>query len=239
MAPVPEGLNWDLFQGPAPKHPFKHARLRWRGWWDYGGGLITDWGVHLTDVALWYLNAQRVGPVLTSGTAQYVNFVNPERDQSPDAFSVSWQYPEFVMTFTNAVVQDWEFGRQGNYFFGPAGSLLVHRAGYEVRPGRPASGGRGAAAQGRGGTGRTEDAPQPAGLQPRRVPWGERDGSDSDSATRAHARNFLDCTKSRQKPVSDLEIGFYASLPTLLAVMAIREGRSFKWDEGAKKAVPV
>ena len=109
--------------------------MRWRGWWDYGGGLITDWGVHLTDVALWYLDSQRVGPLLTSGTAQYVNFVNPERDQSPDAFSVSWQYPSFVMTFTNAVVQDWEFGRQGNYFFGPGGSLLIHRAGYEVRRG--------------------------------------------------------------------------------------------------------
>jgi hypothetical protein len=56
-------------------------------------------------------------------------------------------------------VQDWEFGRHGNYVFGPAGSLL--------------------------------------------------------------------------------EVGFYASLPTLLAVMAIREGRSFRWDDGAKKAVPV
>ncbi len=54
-----------------------------------------------------------------------------------------------------------------------------------------------------------------------------------------HARNFLDCVRSRQKPVSDLEIGFYASLPTLLAVMAVREGRSFKWDDAGKKAVPV
>jgi predicted dehydrogenase len=225
VAPVPEGLNWDLFQGPAPKHPFKQARLRWRGWWDYGGGLISDWGVHLTDVALWYLNADRVGPLLTSGTAQYVNFVNPEKDQSPDAFSVSWQYPEFVMTFTNAVAQDWEFGRHGNYFFGPGGSLLVHRAGYEVRP----AGGQG----GRGGA-----APQPT-LQPRRVPWRESDGSDSNAATIAHGRNFLDCVKARRKPINDLEIGFYASLPTLLAIMAVREGRSFKWDDAAKKAVPV
>ena len=69
--------------------------------------------------------------------------------------------------------------------------------------------------------------------------WRERDDSDRDSSTTAHARNFLDCIKSRQKPVSDLEIGFYASLPTLLAVMAIREGRSFKWDDAAKKAIPV
>ena len=163
-APVPQGLNWDLFQGPAPRRPFKQGRLRWRGWWDYGGGLITDWGVHLTDVALWYLNSQRVGPLLTSGTAQYVNFVNPERDQSPDAFSVSWQYPNFVMTFTNAVVQDWEFGRQGNYFFGPGGSLLIHRAGYEVRPGRWWQGGRG-----RGGAG-AANAPAGQGRRPRRIP---------------------------------------------------------------------
>jgi len=242
--PVPQGLNWELFQGPAPRRPFKQGRLRWRGWWDYGGGLITDWGVHLTDVALWYLNAQRVGPLLTSGTAQYVNFVNPERDQSPDAFSVSWQYPEFVMTFTNAVALDWEFGRHGNYFFGPGGSLLIHRAGYEVRPG--STGGQGG--RGRGGAGSTNAAsgaesnpapPPPPQVQPRRVPWREADGSDSSSATIAHGRNFLDCVKSRGKPVSDLEIGFYASLPCLLAVKAVREGRSFKWDDAAKKAVAV
>jgi predicted dehydrogenase len=242
-APVPQGLNWELFQGPAPRRPFKQGRLRWRGWWDYGGGLITDWGVHLTDVALWYLNSQRIGPLLTSGTAQYVNFVNPERDQSPDAFSVSWQYPDFVMTFTNAVVQDWEFGRQGNYFFGPRGSLLIHRAGYELRPGGSGGGGRG-----RGGAGRANapagaaaqdgpSAPQP--LQPRRVPWREGDGSDSNSSTVAHGRNFLDCLKSRNAPVSDLEIGFYASLPCLLAVKAVREGRSFRWDDTGKNAVPV
>jgi predicted dehydrogenase len=228
-APVPDGLNWDMFQGPAPRHPFKASRLRWRGWWDYGGGLITDWGVHLTDVVLWYLNAQRVGPLLTSGTAQYVNFVNPERDQSPDAFSVSWQYPGFVMTFTNAVVHDWEFARQGNFFFGPAGSLLIHRAGYEVRPLPPPAGGRGNPPAGTG----TGVSPPP-----RRLRWRQND-ADPQSSTAAHTRNFLDCVKSRQKPVSELEIGFYATLPTLLAVKSIREGRSFKWDDEAKKAVAV
>src|SRR5205814_8633813 len=70
----PAGLNWDMFQGPAPRHAYKQSRQTgWRGWWDYGGGLITDWGVHLTDIALWYLNAQHVGPLLTSAAAQYVN----------------------------------------------------------------------------------------------------------------------------------------------------------------------
>ena len=151
------------------------------------------------------------------------------------------------MTFTNAVVQDWEFGRQGNYFFGPGGSLLIHRAGYEVRPAGGGQGGRGRggagaanapAGQGAAAAPNAAPAPPPA-IQPRRVPWRESDGSDSSSATIAHGRNFLDCVKSRSKPVSDLEIGFYASLPCLLAVKAVREGRSFRWDDAKKKAVPV
>jgi predicted dehydrogenase len=220
-APIPEGLNWDLFQGPAPRRPFKAGRLAWRGWWDYGGGLVTDWGVHLTDVALWYLNAQNVGPTLTSGVAQYVNLANPDRDQSPDAVVVSWQYPDFVMSFTNAATFDWEFDRRGNYFFGPRGSLLIHRQGYEIRP--PfGGGGRGAAAA----------PPQTA----RRQPYVEN--YNDDPHTVAHTRNFLDCVKSRRQPVSNIEIGFYATLPTVIAVMAIRQGRSFKWDAQSLRVTP-
>jgi predicted dehydrogenase len=231
----PAGLNWELFQGPAPRRPFKQSRQTgWRGWWDYGGGLITDWGVHLTDIALWYLNSQHAGPTLTSGVGQYVNLVNPEHDQSPDAVYVSWQYPAFVMSYTNAIPYDQEFGRQGNYFFGSRGSLLVHRGGYEIRPSppRPAFG-RG----GRAGGAAAPATPPPPPLAAKRVPYAEN--YNDDPHTIAHARNFLDSVKSRKKPVSDLEIGFYASLPCLLGVMAVREGRSFKWDNQALKAVPV
>jgi predicted dehydrogenase len=238
----PAGLNWDGFQGPAERHPYKASRHRsWRGYWDYGGGLITDWGVHLTDIALWYLQTQNAGPLLTVGLGQYVNLVNPERDQSPDTFAVTWQYPNFLMTFSNAVVNDAEFGRQGNYFYGQRGSLLVHRGGYEIRPGRQAVGG-----SGRGGRGGTASAPgaaaasapaTPAPLEFKRVPYAEN--YNDDPHTTAHARNFLDCIKSRQKPVSNLEVGFYATLPTILGVMAVREGRAIKWDDTELKATKV
>lgn len=217
----PDGLNWELFQGPAPRRPFRPGRLRWRNFYDYGGGLVSDWGVHLVDVAHWYLKAEAKAPLLTSAAAQYVTLDNPERDQCPDAFSISWQYDTFVMSFTNAVVQDWEFGRQGTYFFGPRGSLLVHRAGFEIRPGR--TGGRNQQREER--------------LQPRRRPFFENYENDPD--TLAHIREFLDCIKSRKRPSSDVEVGYYSTLPTLLAIHAIRQGRSFKYDAAAHKAVAV
>ena len=222
-APVPEGLNWELFQGPAPRRPFKPSRLRWRAFYDYGGGLVTDWGVHLVDVAHWYLKADSKAPLLTSAAAQYVNLDNPDKDQCPDAFTISWQYDDFVMSFTNAIVHDWEFGRQGTYFFGQHGSLVVHRAGFETRP-RPAGG--------RGG-----QTPPPNPLQARRRPFQENYQNDPD--TIAHVREFLDSVKSRRRPSGDVEIGYYSTLPTLLAIHAIREGRAFKYDAAAHKAVAV
>jgi predicted dehydrogenase len=236
----PAGLNWNEFQGPADKTGYKVGRHRsWRGYWDYGGGLITDWGVHLTDIALWYLQSQQAGPLLTVGLGQYVNLVNPEKDQSPDTFAVTWQYPNFLMSFSNAVVNDSEFGRQGNYFFGQRGSLLVHRGGYEVRPARQQGGGRGGRGGAAGAPGAAAPAapPPPAPLEFKRVPYA--DNYNDDPHTVAHTRNFLDCIKSREKPVSNLEVGFYATLPTILGVMAVREGRAIKWDDKDLKATKV
>jgi predicted dehydrogenase len=217
--PPPADLNWELFQGPAPRRPYKPSRQRrWRSYYDYGGGLVTDWGVHLVDVAHWYLDLDAKAPLLTSAVAQYVNVENPEHDQVPDAFIVSWQYDNVVMSFTNAIINNPEFGAQGNYFFGPKGSLQVHRAGYQIRPSvvRRSSGG-----------------PEPPPIERNLRRFEENYENDPD--TIAHCRNFLDCIKSRQRPVGDIEIGFHSTLPCLLAILAIREGRSFAWDGKSAK----
>ena len=221
---VPAGLDWDAFQGPAPRHPFKAGRLRWRGWWDYGGGLITDWGAHLTQLALWYLDSETTPPELSTGVGQYVNFVNPDHDQSPDSVMNTWKYPNFTMSFTNATQSDWEFGRQGNYFFGPKGSLHIHRYGYEVRPPSTAN------------PKRASQIGDDAKLL--MVPWREPDDSDNNSFTVAHGRNFMKSIKDRSKPIVDLEAGFYACLPCLLGVKAVRENKAFRWDNDKLEAVP-
>src|SRR3546814_5929975 len=51
-SPVPEGVDFDTWLGPAPERTFNKQRFHgsWRMFWDYGGGLVTDWGVHLLDM---------------------------------------------------------------------------------------------------------------------------------------------------------------------------------------------
>lgn len=130
----------------------------------------------------------------------------------------------------------------GNWFFGNRGVMLVNRFGYDVRP-LMAGGGRGGAGRGEGGRGGrgegrgTGASPAPAPLppiEPKKV-WNldgrsEARNTEFAFATRRHVRNFLDSVKSRQKPVCDVEAGFAASLPCLLANVAIQQERTVKWD---------
>lgn len=225
----PAGFNWEMFQGPAKRKPFLPGRRNWRGWYDYGGGNITDWGVHLTDIMNWYMRADTKVPLLTSASAQYVRIPrDPER--VPDTYAVTWQYDNFVATLSNAMVPGLEDPRElyGNYFFGERGVLLVNRMGYEVRP-------YAAAQDGRGGRGQNPNAPPPPPpLEPKKFkdPSGMSEVAESafGSATHRHVRNFLDSVKSRQKPNCDIEIGFNSSLPCLLAIVSVKSGQTVKWD---------
>ncbi len=61
--PVPEGLDWDLWLGPAPWVPFNSQLLNFRAWRDYSGGGMTDWGAHGFGGALFACNLQDTGPV--------------------------------------------------------------------------------------------------------------------------------------------------------------------------------
>jgi large subunit ribosomal protein L5 len=54
---VPEGLDWDLWLGPAPFRPYHNAYLpfNWRGWWDFGTGALGDMACHIMDMPYWSL----------------------------------------------------------------------------------------------------------------------------------------------------------------------------------------
>lgn len=61
--PIPPGLDWNMWLGPAPLVPFNQARLNFRAWRDYSGGGMTDWGVHGFGGALFCLQLHETGPV--------------------------------------------------------------------------------------------------------------------------------------------------------------------------------
>ena len=211
----PEDLDWDLFQGPAEHRPYTALRQRsWRSFYDYGGGILTDWGAHLTDVAHWYLGAEE--PLTSSASGQYVR-VRPQPLQLPDTMGVTWQYARFVMTFTNCARQSPDFDVQGNYFLGDIGWLQVNRTGFRYRPNPP--------------------APRAAAVTPPFEPVNRTFPYEGGPSDHAHVRNFLDCVKSRQDPVVNIDTGFYSTLPTLLGVLAIRNGRTYSWDGQRAQAV--
>ena len=240
-SPVPEDLDWEMFQGPAPRKPFSPSYLRWRAFYMYGGGLMTDWGVHLTDIALLAMKADGKAPILTSASSQYVNFPK-DPEQFPDVFTAAWQYDDFLMTFTNIQTPSTDFPLNGNYFYGQKGVLHVNRSGYRILP-SPQRGGmppRAAGAPGAGARGGAAPAapPQPPPKPIEAKTFRQDEAYENDPHTIAHCRNFLDCVKSRKSPVADITtVGFHVTLPCLLGRLAVKEGRAFGWD--GKKAVPV
>lgn len=221
----PPTLDWEMFQGPAPRKPFSPLRLRWRGFYDYGGGNVTDWGVHLVDVMHWFLDLDAKVPLVVQAAAQYVR-TTPDPERVPDAYAVTLQYENFVATLSNASL----FGPHkepwwGNTFFTDRALLLVNREGYEVRP-RPAP------------DHPPEGAPPPA--SPLQVGFGQGKMMPMKDVTSRHVADFLSCMRSRARPRADIAIGLNSTLPTLLAIESIKAGgRAMRWDAAARQAVAV
>lgn len=86
--PVPAGLDWDLWLGPAPQTPYSSSYLpfSWRGWWDYGTGALGDMGCHIMDMPYWALDLG--APVSVSATARGNSAVS-----APQSSVVTWEFP--------------------------------------------------------------------------------------------------------------------------------------------------
>jgi myo-inositol 2-dehydrogenase / D-chiro-inositol 1-dehydrogenase len=95
-APVPSGLNYDLWLGPAPYAPYTPSRLgaqQWRNIWDYSGGKLTDWGAHLIDTAQVAISQEHSGPLEVVGKGVF-----PENAMSTTAtrYEIQYRYPDDV-----------------------------------------------------------------------------------------------------------------------------------------------
>jgi predicted dehydrogenase len=135
QAPVPDcdppaWLDYQLWLGPAPQRRYNPMRVHvphraWRWWWDYSGGMVTNWGAHQLDIAQWALDADQSGPIEVSGSGQY----HPE-GWFPVPFAVNLQY-RYANGVTVEVASQFKLGVT---FVGSEGRLFVSRGKIESDP---------------------------------------------------------------------------------------------------------
>ncbi|MDR2863195.1 MAG: Gfo/Idh/MocA family oxidoreductase [Puniceicoccales bacterium] len=134
-SPVPAGVDYDLWLGPAPVRPFNQQRFHgsWRMFWNYGGGLLTDWGVHLLDMCLWGMDVKTL-PLHT--VAHGGKFLDPEgAHETFDTLSVAWQFKDFILEWENNATNNAPHGKNyGLFFRGSNGTLVADRGKWEVFP---------------------------------------------------------------------------------------------------------
>jgi predicted dehydrogenase len=134
-SPVPEGVHYDRWLGPAPKKPFNpnrfHFNFRW--FYDYAGGLMTDWGVHMIDYVLLGMKATYArSAAAIGGKMGYPN----DAEEWPDTMATIYDFGNFNMLWEQAVgINDGPYQRDhGVAYIGNQGTLVVDRGGWEVIP---------------------------------------------------------------------------------------------------------
>ena len=134
-SPVPAGVDYDMWLGPAPKREFNanrfHFNFRW--FWDYAGGLMTDWGVHEIDIALYAMGVSAPKSVMASGG----KFAYPDdASETPDTLQTVYEYEGFNMLWEHATgIDGGNYGTtEGIAFIGNNATLVVNRGGWKVIP---------------------------------------------------------------------------------------------------------
>jgi predicted dehydrogenase len=130
----PPGLDWDMWLGPAPKRPYNPNRClyHFRWFWDYAGGKVTDWGVHLIDIALWAMGEHNPIEVSASGG----KFALRDNRETPDTVECLFRFKDWLLIYSHRAANGFPANGRGygTMFFGTNGSLFVDRGGLQVHP---------------------------------------------------------------------------------------------------------
>lgn len=195
--PVPEGLDWDMWLGPAPVVPFTrqgcHYNFRFN--LDYAAGQVTNWGVHYIDIAQWALGMDESGPVEVEGHGEF-----PTSGLFTTATKVDFtcRYASGVMLRCHT---RYDGVGDGNVrFFGERGWVDVSRS--------------------------SNTASNPAFLKEITA----RAGAIKIPLSTNHHDNFLQCIRSRARPISDVEFGHRTTTVCNLGNISMQLGRKLRWD---------
>lgn len=226
--PPPAGLDYDLWLGPAPKRPYNPNRsiYHFRWFWDYSGGQMTNLGQHSLDIVHWFLGV--TGPSAVSSTGG--RFALRDNGETPDVQDALFEYPGFTVSWSERECSRGAAPTRGLEFCGTLGSLSITRKGFVLTPDPklaptdaiPRFGGPHPA----GGPASTGDRELPA----RQSDSVEDRSGDEFDQFRRHARNFLECVRSRREPISDLESSHRVVTACHLANLSLRLGRKLRWD---------
>ncbi|NOS71489.1 MAG: Gfo/Idh/MocA family oxidoreductase [Verrucomicrobia bacterium] len=205
--PPPAGVDYNMWLGPAPQHAFNpnryHFNFRW--FWDYAGGLMTDWGVHLLNMVLMGTPAEAPKSVVSLGG----KYVLDDNSETPDSQVTTYEFPNFMLVWEHKAGLGVGINNRpwGVAWYGTEGTIMMDDSGWEVIPEH-----------------------RKANLEPEKH-------KGSGNPRPAHVRNFLDCMKSRQQPVLNLERGHYVSTVAHLGNIAYRSGSKITWDAEHEKVV--
>lgn len=128
----PPGVDYDLWLGPAPKRSFNpnrfHFNFRW--FWDYGGGLMTDWGVHLINMMLMGMEQESPRAAFASGG----KFVFEDDSETPDSQIAVFEFPSYMLIWEHkAGLSNGLQGRAwGVEWSGTEGSIILNDGGWQL-----------------------------------------------------------------------------------------------------------
>ena len=212
-APAPAGVDYDMWLGPAPKRPFNpnrfHFNFRW--FWDYAGGLMTDWGVHLIDIALWAMDAKAPKSVVASRRQVRL----PRRRLGDPGHAAGRVRVRRLQHALGARHRDRRRATTAAPRASPSSAttapLVVNRGGWEVLP--ETHGGRtGSAATG----------------------WRRfrRDATGDVEALDLHTRNFVEAIRKNDASIltCGIETGSVAAINAHMGNIAFKIGRKVFWD---------
>ncbi|HEX4146217.1 MAG TPA: Gfo/Idh/MocA family oxidoreductase [Pirellulales bacterium] len=213
-APVPEGLNWDFWQGQAPATDYVkercHYNFRW--WYDYSGGMLTDWGAHHIDIAQWGLNMENSGPTSIDGSKTVLPNI-PGGYTTPKSPLVECVYPgDITLQIVAAAGPD-----VGVTFEGDKGRIFVSRGKIAGKP--------------------IEEQDADAALK-------EKTMNDVKALFRGnlaklgdHMGNFFEGFKHNLPTISDVESQHRSVSTCHLGNISIRLGRKIQWDPERQEIV--
>ncbi len=211
---VPAGVDYNFWLGPAPKRPFNknrfHFTFRW--YWDYAGGLMADWGVHLLDYALFGMNQYVPKSVMATG-GKYA--FPDDAMETPDTLMAVYDFGDFGLLWDHTIgIYGANYGNRGHgvAFVGEYGTLVVDRNGWEVIP-------------------ETTSTSAKNGFEG--VPFQKGTGKGLE----LHVANFIDCIKNGAKPNCDIEIAAHIARISHLGNISYRLGRKVFWDSENQKFI--